>query len=291
MTPPAPADGARVRLGLVGGSIRRSRSPDLHRIAGALCGLDVSYDLLVPKDLGRPFEGVLDDARRAGLRGVNITFPYKERVTALVEVPDPLVRRLGAVNTVVFEGGAMLGHNTDHSGFMAAFRARWGDRPPGIVAIAGAGGVGRAVAFGLLRLGASGIRLVDADRPRATALADALAAGGGCRVEAGSDIAAAAAGADGIVNCTPLGMDGHPGTAIPADLLPGRRWAFDAVYTPVETRFKMEAEAAGLDVLGGWELFFHQGVDAFRIFTGRTPPDLSELRRRILAAPPPPGET
>jgi shikimate dehydrogenase len=94
------------------------------------------------------------------------------------------------------------------------------------------------------------------------------------------DIAATLAGADGVINCTPVGMSGRPGSAIPAHLLGGRRWAFDAVYTPADTEFLRAARAAGLETLSGYELFFQQGIKAFELFTGRVPP-LDALRQRL----------
>jgi shikimate dehydrogenase len=75
-------------------------------------------------------------------------------------------------------------------------------------------------------------------------------------------------------------MSGRPGSAIPANLLGGQSWAFDAVYTPIETEFLRAARAAGLDTLSGYELFFQQGIKAFELFTGRVPP-LDALRQRL----------
>ncbi len=75
-------------------------------------------------------------------------------------------------------------------------------------------------------------------------------------------------------------MAGYPGSAVPLDGLGPQSWAFEAVYTPINTPFKLAAEAAGLRVLSGYELFFHQGIEAFRIFTGRTP-DPDALRRLL----------
>ncbi|MBI1217607.1 MAG: shikimate dehydrogenase [Rhodobacteraceae bacterium] len=273
------ASPTRVRLGLIGGNIRASRSPALHRIAGRLAGLDVSYDLLIPAEMGMGFEAVLDHCAATGYRGVNVTYPFKEAVVARLAIDDPGVRRLGAVNTVVFAPGGPRGFNTDYSGFVAAYRARFGDRAPGRVALIGAGGVGRAIAFALARLGVEELRLVDRDAAKVAALTAAL----DCRVSAHATVDSALDGADGVVNATPVGMVGYDGTPVPAPLWPGRGWAFDAVYTPAETRFLTEAAAAGVDVLSGWELFFHQGVDAFEIFTGQPVPDLARLRADLLA--------
>lgn len=269
-----------IRLGLIGDNITRSKSPRLHRTAGQLTGLNVTYDRLIPKDLGLTFDEVFEHAQDTGFRGINITYPYKELVTAKVSVDDPLVRGIGAVNTVVFAKEGPKGFNTDYSGFMAAYRAARTE-PPGVVCLIGTGGVGKAVAFGLIGLGAQSIRCVDLDPAKAEALADALRAlGGPTRIETYCDAVAAAKGADGIINCTPLGMVGIGGTPLPGAAMQGATWAFDAVYTPVDTPFLQDAAAAGLTLISGYELFFGQGVDAWQIFTG-TPLDHAALRQAI----------
>ncbi len=196
---------------------------------------------------------------------------------------DPLLQRIGAANTIVFTDSAIEGHNTDHSGFVSAYRAAFSYMPPGAVVQIGAGGVGRAVAFALVALGASEIRLIDTDVSKARSLASALEAisAGATRVSV-HDSVAVCAGADAVLNCTPIGMVGYPGTPLPARLLAGIGWGFDAVYTPVETTFKADAEAAGARFLSGFELFFYQGVHAFEIFAGCDLPDRHALRRRLL---------
>jgi quinate/shikimate dehydrogenase (NAD+) len=270
-----------VILGLIGDNIARSKSPRLHRTAGELAGLDVTYDRLIPKDMGKSFDEVFAEARTGGYRGVNVTYPYKELVTAKVTVTDPLVRAIGAVNTVVFDADGPKGFNTDYTGFMSAYRKVRGAENPGIVCLIGTGGVGKAVAFGLIALNAKAIHCVDLDRAKAEDLANALRAqGSDTEVKCSTDAVIAAQGADGIVNCTPLGMVGISGTPLPATALTGAAWAFDAVYTPVDTQFLQDAEAAGLTVISGYELFFGQGVDAWNIFTG-VDLDYAALREAI----------
>ena len=159
------------------------------------------------------------------------------------------------MNTVRFdEGSGAQGFNTDYTGFVRAFRSRFPGSVPGSVAIVGTGGAGRAIAFGLADLGARALRLFDQDRTRAERLASALQVGGGVHVELCTSVEEAAAGAEGLVNATPLGMHRHPGTAIPKAVIGGQAWAFDAVYTPLETQFLQNAARAGLAVLSGYEL-------------------------------------
>lgn len=258
-----------VRLGLIGDNIAQSKSPLLHRTAGALTGLDVTYDRLIPSDMGLSFDEVFAQARMSGFHGINITYPYKEVVTSKVTVLDPFVRGIGAVNTVVFDADGPKGFNTDYSGFINAYRLVRGKRPPGVVCLIGAGGVGKAVAFGLIGLGAQAIHCVDLDPFKAAGLADALAAlGSQTRIEVFGNAVAAVDCADGIINCTPLGMVGVGGSPLPAYAMQGAMWVFDAVYTPVDTQFLGDAQRAGLTVISGYELFIGQGVDAWKIFTG-----------------------
>jgi shikimate dehydrogenase len=153
----------------------------------------------------------------------------------------------------------------------------------GPVCMIGAGGVGKAVAFGLVALGAEELRIVERDLPRADALARSLAAAGAeMRVSVTADAAEAARGAVGLINCTPVGMVGHAGTPLACEHMPGAEWAFDAVYTPVDTQFLTDAAAAGLAIILGYELFFHQGVDAWALFSGR-PVDPAALRAALIA--------
>lgn len=277
----APSRDDTVRLGLIGDNIAASQSPRLHELAGRLTGADVTYQRLIPPERGQEFEQVFEAARDGGFRGLNITYPYKERVVSLVSIPDPHVAALGACNTVLFTADGPQGYNTDWSGFMAGYRRVMGDAAPGIVCMVGAGGVGKAVAFGLLALGMTELRLVERDLSKAEALARALtAADPALKVSATTDVAAGTAGAAGLINCTPVGMVGYEGTPIPADLVRGAEWAFDAVYTPVETQFLRDAAAAGLRIISGYELFFYQGLHAYELFHGK--PIAEDILREAL---------
>jgi shikimate dehydrogenase len=275
-----------IRLGLIGDNIAASRAPLLHREAGAQLGLCITYDRLVPARLGQSFDQIIAACAAGGYRGINVTYPYKEIAARAVAVADPRVRAIGAINTMVFGPGAPQGHNTDHSGFIAAYRAARGAAAPGPTCLIGTGGVGRAAAFALIGLGARDIRLADRDSAKAEAMATELrAAAPGARIRVARDAQTAAKGAAGIVNCTPVGMVGHDGTPLPRRAMAGASWAFDAVYTPVETQFLADAAAEGLAIISGYELFFFQGVHASEIFTAR-PLDQARLRADLLAGAP-----
>jgi shikimate dehydrogenase len=211
-----------------------------------------------------------------------VTHPYKEQAATRVRIDSQRLRAIGAVNTVLLGGSEPRGFNTDYSGFVAAYRSVRGDTPLGPVCMIGAGGVGKAIAFALLGLGLEEIYFVERDLAKAEGLAAALVqARPGLRAAVSAD-PAIAADAHGLINCSPIGMVGYEGTPLPAAHMTGAAWAFDAVYTPIETQFLGDAAAAGLTVISGYELFFHQGLDAWRIFSGQ-PVDPAALRAALAA--------
>ena len=272
-----------LKLGLIGDNIAASQAPRLHQIAGTLTGIDVSYDRLIPLEMGCDFDTVFATCRQKGYRGVNITLPYKEKAAKKVQISDPMVAAIGAVNTVLFEDSGPVGLNTDYTGFIAAYRTLRERSTPGTCCLIGTGGVGRAVAFGLAALGAQEIRLVDLDINKAEALGQELSQTyQTTRIVCSTDAAACAKDAQGILNGTPIGMVGYGGTPLPAEAIIGAEWAFDAVYTPQETQFLKDAETAGLMILSGYELFFYQGVHAWHHFSG-TSVDETTLRTQLLA--------
>ena len=258
-----------LKLGLIGDNIAASRAPDLHRIAGRLNNMDVQYDRLIPKELNQTFDQIFENCRDNGYQALNITYPYKEYVIPKVEIDDPMVRAIAAVNTVVFDGTLSKAYNTDYTGFIAAYEQVRASAAPGVCCLVGTGGVGRALAFGLVKLGADEIRLFDRDSAKAQQLAyDLNALDPHTVVTTVDDLDVATANCDGLLNGTPLGMVGYPGSAFEPKAIANAAWVFDAVYTPIETMFLQSAKVTGAQIISGYELFFFQGVHAWHHFTG-----------------------
>ena len=274
---------SRILVGLIGANIRQSLSPALHEDAFAAIGMTGHYHLMdvdVLRD--RTLDGLLAAAREAGFAGVNVTFPFKEAVIPLLDSVSDEARQIGAVNTVVIDAdGRTTGHNTDRSGFRAAFAETFGkDAARGQWALQlGAGGAGRAVAFALMDLGVASLRIYDRDHDRARKLCADL----GERAQPLDAPEPAAAAAAVIVNATPIGMQGHPGLPMTPDLVRAGKFVADVIYTPLETEFLKAAKARGARTMGGAGMCVHQAVDAFRHFSGKTP-DIARLKRTFAAA-------
>jgi quinate/shikimate dehydrogenase (NAD+) len=262
-------------VGLIGAGIQASLTPSLHERECAEQGLRSIYRLLDLERLGLD-AGALPELLKAaewtGFAGLNITHPCKQAVIPLLHELSDDARALGAVNTVVLRDGKRIGHNTDWWGFAEGVKRGLPGAKRDRVVQMGAGGAGSAVAHALLTLGVGRLHVFDTDRSRAEAVADALCARfGGGRAVAGADLPAAMAEADGVVNCTPVGMAKYPGLPLPAELLRPAHWVAEIVYFPLETELLRTARALGCATLDGGRMAVFQAVSAFREFTGLEP--------------------
>jgi shikimate dehydrogenase len=250
---------ARKLACIIGWPVAESLSPAIHNAAFAALGLDWTY---VPLAV-RP--GAIDEGmnlvRQLGVEGANVTMPHKRAVIPLLDRLDDEAAALDAVNTIVRNGTALVGHNTDGPGFLAAVTDQTAFEPAGKTAIIlGAGGAARAVAVALARAGAS--VCVSARRPEQASEVASLTPG--------IDVAGWGeyAPADLIVNATPS-REGLPLDAL--GFAPGML-VVDLIYLPPVTELVRFAREAGATALDGLGMLVHQAALSFRLWTGVRPP-------------------
>ncbi|MHC2466309.1 shikimate dehydrogenase [Bradyrhizobium embrapense] len=260
----------RFLTGLIGYPIAHSAAPAMHEQAAAALGVHCHYQLIEADGAGRDdLRAMLEGIRRLGFAGVNVTFPYKEAVVDLIDDLAPDARVIGAVNTIVVRGPRLVGYNTDATGFARAIEPLLASAPHGPIALIGAGGVGKAIAFALAGLGVTELRIFDAEAGKAAQLAAQLQDHHAVHA---TSVAAAVDGATGLVNATPVGMLPSRDTPVPDALLRQSMWVADAVYTPLWTPLLTAARAKGASVLTGRDLAINASADAFKLFTGLAPP-------------------
>lgn len=261
---------ATILTGLIGMDIQGSRSPAMHEREAEALGIRLEYrlfDLAIAPRTGNDLAATLEEVRRSGFAGVNITHPFKQRVIPLLDDLSEEARAIGAVNTVVFSGARAVGHNTDSSGFAEGFERQLGGVALDRVVQIGAGGAGAATAMAMVKLGCRDLVIVD---PQATRSADLIGRLPGRIAHAATrDIATEIAEADGIINATPIGMEGHPGTPVDPALLRPDLWVADVVYFPLETELLRAAKAIGARTAHGGDMAVFQAARAFDLFTGR----------------------
>ncbi|MGF6770318.1 shikimate dehydrogenase [Paraburkholderia sp. GAS199] len=266
-------------VGLIGSGIGGSLTPAMHEEEGSRLGLHYVYRRidLAALELGPDaLPDLLQAAERMGFNGLNVTYPCKQSVIPLLDELSDDARALGAVNTVLLKDGKRIGHNTDWSGFARAFQRGLPDVSLERVVQLGAGGAGAAVAHAALTMGAKTLTVFDVDATRAASLADELQKRfPQSTVEPGASgnaaLGEALAAANGLIHCTPTGMEKLPGLPLPAELLHRDLWVADIVYFPIRTALLQAAEALGCRTLSGGGMAVYQAVDAMRIFTGLEP--------------------
>ena len=270
--------------GVIGDPIEHTMSPAMLNAAFAERNLDYWYiPFKVKKENLRQ---AIDGMRGLNIRGLNVTIPHKVAVIPFLDNLDPLAEKIGAVNTIINDGGVLTGYNTDASGFLQVLLER-GIQPKGKeIVILGAGGASRAVSFALAEREA---RLVVLNRrlERAEELADRLSSAFSREIEAlelvEENLDVVLRSADILVNTTSIGMSPNvdESPVVSTLLRPGLA-VYDIVYNPIETRLLREARSAGARTISGIDMLAWQGALAFEKWTGQVAP--VDLMRRVAIA-------
>jgi shikimate dehydrogenase len=261
-------------------------SPMLHTWAFAqkgVRGLYTAWDI-PPGELA----AFMRAFRETPYDGASVTLPHKEAIIPFLDGLTATAKNIGAVNTLFWEKGKLMGHNTDMEGFLSPLS---GLAAPGTALVLGAGGAARAALAGLASLGAP--RVVIAARGRAKAerlAADFAAAFASITARSWDERLTVGPEQDGgfwVVNATPLGMRGKAEGESPmpgawfAARAPKCCLAYDLIYTPLETAFLALAKKAGWRCRDGLGMFVAQAAAQFRLWTGS---GMSEPQARTLLA-------
>ncbi len=244
----------------------------MHLAGYRAIGLDFTYVPFGVTDLPDAIRGM----RALGIRGLGISMPFKQAVLSLLDDVAPLAARLGAVNTVVNDGGRLTGHNTDCVGAVRALEevtSIAGKR----VLLLGAGGAARAVAHGLADRGAT-ICIANRDAEKARSLAAEVGGSAAPLAEA-----ARAGSYDVIVNATSVGMiEVAAESPVPEAAMRAGQVVMDIVYKPIETPLVMAARRRGAVTVHGGRMLLHQAAGQFELYTGRDAP-LAEMDEALRA--------
>ena len=270
------------RAFVCGRPIAHSRSPRIHGYWLEKYGIAGSYEAVdvTPADAA----GFFATLRDKGFAGGNVTIPHKEAAFEAAARRDAAATRIGAVNTLWFEDGALIGGNTDAEGFAANLDERapgWTKAGPAVVL--GAGGAARAVIQALKERGFTDIRMTNRTVSRAVELADRFGPGVTAHPSATAELLS---DAGLLVNTTALGMAGKDGAGeLPADpkMLPRHAIVTDIVYVPLETPLLCAARERGLKTVDGLGMLLHQAVPGFERWFGRRPEVTEELRAMIVS--------
>lgn len=265
---------------VIGWPVEHSRSPLLHGYWLKKYGIDGTYT----KRAVAP-EAVADFLRSLsanGYVGCNVTVPHKAAAFSAADEREDSAKAVSAANTLWLSDGKLVAANTDTCGYMTNLsqQAPGWDRRDAPVSILGAGGAGRAIAFGFLNAGVSEIRVFNRTRARAETLAQQF---GSCvKVLDWSEREAGSRDSAVLVNTTTIGMNGVGTLDFDLAGFDPECVVSDIVYVPLETELLRKAKSQGLRTVDGLGMLLHQGVPGFEKWFGVRPEVTDELRDLIV---------
>lgn len=261
-------------VGVIGDPVEHSLSPPMHNAAFKHLKMDYVY---VPYHVKK---GMLGDAiigaKSLNIKGLNITIPHKTDVMKHLDALDKSAELIGAVNTIKFDEDYAKGYNTDGIGAVKAIEEVSSVKNKKVI-ILGAGGAARAISFQILMDGAESIVIANRTVANAEQLQRDLVEKLNADVRSidlGEKLEIELSNADILINTTPIGMypnvDQEP--LVKAELMHENLVVKDCVYNPLQTGLIKEAEKCNAKVVYGLKMLIYQGMEAFRIWTGVTPP-------------------
>lgn len=269
-----------ILIGLMAYPIRHSLSPTMHNEAFAKLGLDYAY---LAFEVGEDeLEDAVKSIRALDMKGSNVSMPNKQNIIKYLDRLSPAAELMGAVNTVVNEGGILTGHNTDGIGCMKALKENGVDIKDKKITICGAGGAATAIA---IQAALDGLREIsvfnrnDEFFEKAISLTDKINKSTDCKaklfkLEDNNDLKDEISSSDIFINATGVGMKPLEGKCLISDksMLREDLIVFDVVYMPKETELLKIAKESGCKAINGLGMMLYQGAAAFEMWTGEEMP-------------------
>jgi len=260
---------------VIGDPIAQSLSPQLHNGLFKETGVDALYLPIAVKS--EELEKLVDGFRLMNFGGFNITKPHKMEIMKCLDRLDPLAVKIGAVNTVVFRDGKMVGYNTDGFGFIKSIESKIEiPKDELTILILGCGGAVKSVAMALADWGIKKVIIANRTVAKAEELANQINEGWPGQAQAigmtPEALKKAVDEAAVLVNGTSLGMaDTAEQSPLPKELLKKELLVYDMIYSPAVTQLMKDAKAIGAQTENGLEMLLYQGLLAFELWTGIFP--------------------
>jgi 3-dehydroquinate dehydratase/shikimate dehydrogenase len=262
--------------GIIAGDTSYTMSPYIHNAAFKTAGLNAVFVPFQVSDLDAFITRMVRPKTREvelNFCGFSVTNPHKRSIVRYLDEIDDAAKKIGAVNTIKIVDGKLQGYNTDTEGFIKPLKARFPDLNGARVAVVGAGGAARACVYALTKANAA-VTVYARDRGKARELVNAFEFDKKQLTAGSYQTSTNFSNFDIVVNTTPLGTHGESQreSIARAKQLKGVRLVYDLIYNPSETQLLREANAAGAETLGGFDMLLSQAAEQFKIWTGQDAP-------------------
>ncbi len=243
---------------VIGNPIEHSLSPKLHNYWLEENNIDAVYEK--KKLNGSELKSIISEVKEEKISGLNVTVPFKKAIIPFLDELSPEAKDTQSVNTIFFQNGSVIGHNTDIAGFELAIKYAKYDVSNKEIFILGAGGVSPSIIYSLKKMKAAKITLTNRTKEKAENLKNLFK--GVEIVDWGERI-----DFDMIINATSIGLKKNEDSLNFDYSANGpNKFFYDVIYNPRETLFLKRAKLFGNRVENGKMMFIYQAHQAFTIW-------------------------
>ncbi len=265
--------GKTLITGVIGNPIQHSLSPIMHN--SAYKDMDMDYKYVAFHVQPENLKNVVTAAKTFNIQGLNVTIPYKTDIIKYLDEIDPTAKKINAVNTLQFRNGIVKGYNTDGMGAIKAIENHTDIKDKNILVL-GSGGASKAIVFTLTTKNPSTITIANRTQENAQKLINNINKEADFYntsyqpINETNDIIN---DMDIIINTTPIGMypNENQNPPINTEKINSKHTVMDIIYNPLETQLLKKSKSNGAQTIPGTEMFINQGIESYKIFTGKTP--------------------
>ena len=246
---------------VIGNPIGHSLSPKLHNYWLKQNNIDAIYDKTKLEEDG--IKEIIQDIKEQKIAGCNVTVPFKKKVIPFLDTLSIEAEKTQSVNTIVFEKGNLIGHNTDIVGFDKAIKALNFNMKDKKILILGAGGVVPSIIFALKEMDVLEITISNRTKQKAENLKILFK---NLNVVEWGNLSKF----DVVINATSLGLNNEK-INLNFSNAGKNKLFYDVIYNPTETNFLKEGKELGNKIENGSRMFIYQASEAFKLWHGIEP--------------------
>ena len=246
---------------VIGNPIGHSLSPKLQNYWLKQNNIKAVYDKIKLEE--KEIKGIIQDIKKQKIAGCNVTVPFKKKVIPFLDKLSIQAEQTQSVNTIIFENGNLIGHNTDTFGFDKAIKSLNFNMKGKKVLILGAGGVVPSIVFAIKKMGVSEISISNRTKQKAENLKILFKELN--ILEWGNII-----NFDVVINATSLGLNNEK-INLDFSKVGKNKLFYDVIYNPAETNFLKEGKKLGNITENGATMFIYQASEAFKLWHGIEP--------------------
>jgi len=241
---------------VIGNPISHSLSPKLQNYWLKENNIKAIYGKIELKD--NDIKNFIQKIKEQKIAGCNVTVPFKKTVIPYLDKLSPEAEQTQSVNTIIFENGNLVGHNTDITGFVKSIESLNFKMKGKKIFILGAGGVVPSIVFALQKMNVLEITISNRTKQKAENLKKLF-----------SNIDVVEWGlipeTDVVINATSLGLKNE---IINLDFssIGKNKLFYDVIYNPAETNFLKKGKELGNKSENGKLMFIYQSVEAFKLW-------------------------